>query len=149
MSAFTEDLIDHRRRVARYMRIVADDLLERAVVHDNSKLSPEEFALYEEAFSGLQKYAYGSEEFKAEFAKIAPALAHHYQVNDHHPEHFENGVIGMNLVQLIEMTCDWMAASERSQTNIYQGVEMNRKRFAIEPQLITIIAQTIALLQRG
>lgn len=26
---------------------------------------------------------------------LGPALAHHYEVNDHHPQHFENGIDGM------------------------------------------------------
>lgn len=33
-------------------------------------------------------------------------LDHHYQNNDHHPEHFELGINGMNLLQLLEMLAD-------------------------------------------
>ncbi len=146
-SEYVKDLVDHKRRVAIYMQMIASELFRRAAVHDNSKFAPEEFEAYEEAFPGLQKYAYGTEEFKAELHKIEPALRHHYAVNDHHPEFHPDGVIGMSLIQLIEMVCDWMAASERSQANIYQGMEMNRKRFGIEPQLINIIGNTIATLR--
>lgn len=146
-SDYIKDLVDHKRRVAGYMQVVANELFERAAIHDNSKFSEEEFEAYEEAFPGLQKYPYGSEEFKAELAKIQPAIEHHYATNDHHPEHFPDGVIGMNLIQIIEMVCDWVAASERSQTSVYQGMELNRKRFGIDRQLIGVIAHTIVKLK--
>jgi hypothetical protein len=146
-SDYVADLIQHKRWVAEYMQIVANELFRRAAVHDNSKFSPEEFEAYEEAFPGLQKYAYGTEEFKAELRKIEPAIQHHYRVNDHHPEFHTDGIIGMNLIQVIEMVCDWMAAAKRSQTGVLKGMEINRKRFGIEPQLINIIAQTIVELQ--
>lgn len=78
------------------------------------------YELYEKAFPNLQKYAYGTPEFKAELAKIKPAIRHHYEHNDHHIEFFyPAGIDGMHLVQLIEMICDWIAASERSQSGQY------------------------------
>lgn len=146
-SAYVDDLIQHKRWVAENLQIVANELFRRAAVHDNSKFSPEEFEAYEEAFPELQKYAYGTDEFKAALAKIQPAIQHHYSVNDHHPEFFENGIIDMNLIQLIEMVCDWMAAARRSQTGVLKGMELNRKRFGIGPQLINIIAGTIIALR--
>lgn len=142
-SDYVKDLVDHKSRVAVHMQTVANDLFRRATVHDNSKFSPEEFEAYEEAFPELQEYAYGTEEFKAALNKIKPAIQHHYQVNDHHPEHFATGVNAMTLVQLIEMLCDWMAASERSKTNFLQGLETNRERFHIDDQLFGIIKATI------
>src|SRR5579859_6077273 len=142
-SEYVKDLVDHKRRVAGHMQTVATALFQRAALHDNSKFSPEEFEAYEEAFPELQKYAYGSEEYRAALRKIAPAVAHHYSVNDHHPEHFAGGVEGMSLIQLIEMVCDWLAASERSQKDVYEGLEINKKRFDIDRQLGAIIANTI------
>lgn len=125
------------------------DLFHRASVHDNSKFSPEEFEAYEAAFPGLQKYAYGTPEFKAELAKIKPAIRHHYAVNDHHPEYHElGGVNDMHLVQLIEMTCDWIAASERSQTDIIDGLEKNKERFGIDEDLFMILKNTADCLQQ-
>ena len=121
-SDFVKDLVDHKRRVAAYMQIVANELFARAAVHDNSKFSPEEFELYEQCFPNLQKHAFGSEELKAEYAKLGPALAHHFEVNRHHPEHFEHGIDDMNLLDVLEMVCDWCAASARSQTGIHAGL---------------------------
>lgn len=151
-SDFVTDLVDHKARVAGYLQQIANDLFRRAFVHDNSKFSPEEFEAYEEAFPGLQKYAYGTEEFRAELRKIKPAIQHHYQVNDHHPEYFEfevegiRGIPQMNLIQLIEMLCDWLAASERSQRPFVQGFEMNKERFGIDDQLFEVLRNTVERL---
>jgi hypothetical protein len=122
---------------------ITNDLFLRAAVHDNSKFGPDEYEAYEKAFPDLQKYAYGSDEFKAALATIRPAIEHHYSVNDHHPEFFEEGINGMHVVQMIEMLCDWKAASERSKTDFVVGLEMNRKRFNIDDQLFKIIRNTV------
>jgi hypothetical protein len=142
-SDYVKDLVDHKRRVAWYLQIAAGDLFRRATVHDNSKFSPEEFEAYEEAFPGLQRYAYGTDEFKAELKKIEPAIRHHYSVNDHHPEYFGDGINGMNLVQIMEMVFDWLAASARSKTDFTHGLEINKARFGISDQLFEVIKNTV------
>lgn len=86
-SDFVKDLIDHKQRVASFMQIVATELFKRAAVHDNSKFSPEEFEIYERVFPELQKHAFGSEQMKAAYEQLGPALSHHFKVNRHHPEH--------------------------------------------------------------
>ena len=146
-SEFIKDLVQHKQWVAEKMQAAANELSGRAAVHDNSKFSPEEFEPYEEAFPNLQKYAYGTEELRAELRKIKPAIHHHFSVNRHHPEYFgENGINGMNLIDVLEMVCDWMAASKRSQTGIDKGLEINKERYGISDQLFEIIKNTVALL---
>src|SRR5450755_2969819 len=130
-SDYVKDLVDHKRRVADYMQIVANDLFQRAAVHDNSKFSPEEYNIYEQVFPELQKYALGSQEIKQAYEKLGPALQHHFQENRHHPEHHERGIDDMTLVDVLEMVCDWLAASHRSKTGIGKGLEINRERFHI------------------
>jgi hypothetical protein len=78
---------------------------------------------------------------------MGTALQHHYQVNSHHPEHFENGVNGMSLLDLIEMLADWKAAGMRhANGNITQSLEVNRKRFGMSDQLFEIFQNTVAEL---
>ena len=145
-SGFLKDLVDHKSRVAGYMQSVANDLFHRAAVHDNSKFEPEEFELYDKAFPELQKYPYGSPELKEVYQSIKPALQHHFQNNDHHPEFHENGINDMNSIQLTETVCDWLAASERSQTSIMVGLEINKKRYNIDDQTYRIIVNTAKYL---
>lgn len=123
------------------------DLFRRSSVHDNSKFADPEYALYEWAFPDLQRYAYGSTEFSAALATIQPAIDHHYQVNDHHPEHFPGGVPDMHDIQALEMCCDWLAASERSQMDIHAGMRINQQRFALDDQLTAILVNTIDVLK--
>ena len=148
-SDYVKDLIDHKQRVAGYMQIVANELFKRATVHDNSKFSPEEFDLYEATFPELEKYTYGSQEYEEAVKKLGPAWSHHCQVNDHHPEYFRDGVRGMNLIQLVEMLCDWLATSERSQRDFLQGLEMNKERFHIDDQLFEAFKNTVREIAPG
>jgi hypothetical protein len=132
-----------------WLRYAIFDLFQRAAVHDNSKFGPEEFDLFDQAFPVLAKHAYGSDGYKAGLTLLGPALKHHYEVNDHHPEFFSNGITDMHCVQLMEMCCDWLAASERSQRDIMEGLEINRKRFNIDDQLFPVLKNTIVTLKEA
>ena len=147
-SDFVKDLVQHKQWVAQYMQAVASELFERTAVHDNSKFDPWEFDIYEQVFPELKKYSYGSEELKATYETLGPALKHHLMVNRHHPEYFENGVNGMNLIDLIEMVCDWCAASKRSQTGIDKGLQINKERYGIDEQVFIILKNTVDMLTR-
>lgn len=73
---------------------------------------------------------------KAALAEGKPTIAHHYAANDHHPEHWPNGVNDMSLLSILEMLCDWKAASERTkQGSIQQSLPINKERFGISDQL--------------
>lgn len=48
----------------------------------------------------------------------------------------------MNLIDVVEMVCDWYAASLRSDTDFEKGLELNCKRFEIDDQLAKIIYNT-------
>jgi hypothetical protein len=87
---------------------------------------------------------YGSPEYEAVVERARPALEHHYRHNSHHPEHYgPAGLAGMDLFDLVEMVCDWMAAAERHPGD---GVKLahNVGLFGIEPQLASVIANTLA-----
>lgn len=79
----------HIRRVGALLVDAAARLTQRAVNHDASKWSPEEWPAFEVATPKLAGLTYGSDEYKAALASIKPALANHYRENSHHPEHFE------------------------------------------------------------
>ena len=50
----------------------------------------------------------------------------------------------MNLVDLTEMICDWMAATMRhADGDIYKSLEINRKRFNIPDVLVKILKNTV------
>lgn len=113
-------------------------LAGRELLHDSSKLSsPEDegfAAMAEEiAASDLE---YGSDEYRVILKKYKEStIDHHYEANDHHPEHFENGIAGMSLFAQIEMLCDWQAAGQRYKDSTFaKSFALNVKRFKMTPE---------------
>lgn len=133
----------HQCRVGTLLCDAADELIRRSEVHDASKLSSPEKELFDEYTPKLAGCTYGSDEYKEYLQGLKVALDHHYANNSHHPEHYENGVEGFDLFDLIEMFFDWKAASERhNDGNIFKSIEINKKRFNISYQLSSILKNT-------
>lgn len=131
----------HIDRVGDYIQRFIEELDYRASVHDVSKLLPPEKELFDIYSPLLKTLVFNSPEYKESLAKLKPALDHHYAVNDHHPEHYPDGVNGMNIFALTEMIADWKAASERQATSVL-NLTACFERFKIEPQLQSIIRNT-------
>lgn len=141
------ETMKHIREVGILLHKVAKELLDRADAHDQSKLDSPEVELFTEHTPSLAGLVYGSQEYTECRQKLAPALAHHYAKNRHHPEHFKDGVNDMTLVDIVEMICDWKASSTRHHTgNIRKSIEINAERFRIGPQLVQILENTADLL---
>jgi len=139
----TVDTNDHIARVQQLLRQFAGILEERAIVHDRSKLVSPEKEVFDVVTPKLKALTYGSEEYKASLAEMGEALNHHYLVNSHHPQHYPNGIDGMNLFDLVEMFLDWKAATERhADGNIWTSIETNKDRFGISDQLAGILRNT-------
>lgn len=142
------ETMKHIRQVGILLHKVAAELLSRADEHDQSKLASPEVEMFTEMTSKLADCVYGSEEYNEFRKKLDPVLQHHYANNRHHPEHFKNGVNDMNLVDLIEMLCDWKASSTRHNTgNIRKSIEINAPRFGINQQLVSILENTADYLE--
>lgn len=141
------DTFRHIERVRNLLNLCIQDLLRRGELHDQTKLEPPEVALFAEYTPKLAGCTYGSDEYKQYLAAIKPALDHHYAHCRHHPEHHKNGVNDMNLLDLVEMLCDWKAASERhNDGNIRKSIEINANRFSVSPQLVKIFENTADIL---
>lgn len=133
----------HIRRVQSLLGDVVKRLIERARVHDTSKLLEPEASTFAVMTSKLKGCTYGSEEYKSFLAEMKPALDHHYAHNSHHPEHWTGGVKDMSLLDLIEMLVDWKGASERHSTgSISASLRLNKERFRISDQLAEILSNT-------
>lgn len=144
----TTKTIEHIINVRKYMSFTRDELIDRSVKHDQSKLESPEKEIFDEYTPKLSQVTYGSDEYKGYLKEMKIALDHHYLANRHHPEHFENGVNDMNLIDLIEMLCDWKAATLRHEDgDINKSIEYNRKRFDISDQLTKILLNTVKLFR--
>ena len=139
----------HIETVRNYLGMVIKEFIDRSIRHDQSKLESPEVEAFEEYTPKLRGLTYGSEEYRACLRGMKPAIDHHTKVNSHHPEHYENGVDGMNLFDLLEMLCDWKAATMRhNDGDIYKSLEINKDRFKMSPQLHIILKNTIDLIEQ-
>jgi hypothetical protein len=111
---------EHIAEVRGRVLAVAQDLIDRADRHDRSKL-----------------------EYKAFLGGMGEGLSHHYEANDHHPEHFPGGVQDMNLVQVIEMLADWKAATMRHVNgSLQRSIVQNADRFGYGKEFMALLLNT-------
>lgn len=145
--ATNSETFRHIERVRNLLNLCIGDLLRRGELHDQSKLATPEVEAFAEYTPKLATCAYGSDEYKMYLAAIKPALDHHYANNRHHPEYHKEGVSDMNLLDIMEMLCDWKAASERHKDgSIQKSIEINMERFGLSPQLMRILKNTADVL---
>lgn len=143
------DTLAHIHKVRDNIDVFVAEMLARGCRHDASKLEEPEKSTFDAVIPLIAGLAYGSPAYEAVVERARPALEHHYRRNSHHPEHYGAvGVAGMDLFDLVEMVCDWMAAAERRPDD---GVKLayNARLFGLEPQLASIIANTLARWPRG
>lgn len=145
--ATNNETFRHIERLRNLINLCVVDLLRRGELHDQSKLVSPEVELFTEYTPKLAGCTYGSPEYEQFKKQMRPALDHHYANNRHHPEHHKDGVNDMNLLDFVEMLCDWKAASERHNAgNIRKSIEINADRFGISPQLVRILENTADVL---
>lgn len=138
-----QDTRDHQGKVYANMQRIYYELWNRSQVHDDSKLESPEKEIFDAVTPKLRGLTYGSDEYKAALVEMGEALQHHYAHNSHHPEHRSNGVDGMSLMDVVEMFCDWQAASQRHADGDFgKSLEINKQRFAISDQLASIFENT-------
>lgn len=161
----------HIHEVRTKLDQVISDLLDRGNRHDQSKLEEPEVSVFNEFSPKLKKSTYGSKEYKGFLESMGVGLEHHYAVNDHHPEHFVGtyvsgrrlevetsgwrqgfidlppnaGIHGMNLVQMLEMLCDWKAATMRHDDgDLRKSIEHNAERFGYGDEIKDLLMHTAA-----
>jgi hypothetical protein len=140
------------RRHIEQVRVFLDrairDLYRRKAEHDRSKLESPEREAFEEFTPKLAGTTYGSDEYRGYLAAMKPALDHHYAANGHHPEHHPDGIRGMDLLDLIEMLCDWKAATLRHDDgDIRRSIEANQVRFGYGDELKQILTNTLPVIE--
>ena len=144
----------HIETVRNYLGSVVKELLARAESHDQSKLQSPEVEIFEIYTPKLRRCTHGSEEYKGYLKEMQVALDHHYFANRHHPEYFmvgpeyngpwvQSSLERMTLIDLVEMLCDWKAATLRhADGDIMQSVNQNQERFGYSDELRMILANT-------
>lgn len=139
-----KDTKRHIKTVAKFLKVISKELCKRGKLHDKSKLLTPEKDFFDVYTPKLKSLTYGSEEYKRNLEGLQIALKHHYAINSHHPEHYVNGIADMTLVDVIEMLCDWKAATLRHDNgNINKSLEINKERFNMSEQLVSVLKNTV------
>lgn len=139
-----KDTMAHKMIVKSTMEVLIKELEKRANLHDNSKLKNPEKECYDKYIPLLKETPFGT----AEYVKIRnkmneDGLVHHFKENRHHPEHYPNNDIShMDLVDLVEMFVDHVAASKRSDTGYTKGEEFNKNKYHYSDQVYKILMNT-------
>ena len=144
------ETMKHIENVRHFIKIITDSLTNRGVKHDKSKLESPEVEIFTEFTPKLSESEYGSAEYNGFLQQMSKALEHHYANSRHHPEHFEKGIDDMDLVDIVEMLCDWKASSMRQMNgNLLKSIDTNAKRFGIDDQLKHIFINTAKLFDQA
>ena len=137
----------HIETVRNFISLCVTALLSRSVEHDQSKLQSPEREVFDEYTPLLRGVTYLSTDYKDMMIKMKPAIDHHNAHNRHHPEHYKNGIKDMTLIDILEMLCDWKAASLRhNDGNLLKSIEVNQERFGYSEDLRRILENTAKFL---
>lgn len=157
------DTYKHIKQVQHFLTKAVRDLLHRSEVHDASKLEEPELSVFNEYTPKLAGSTYGSDEYKEFLKGMNTGLEHHYFNNRHHPEywcfdgvtfydgHLANGnaIQDMSLLDILEMLCDWKAATMRhNDGDIRKSIEINQKRFGYSDELKAILLNTLSVIEK-
>jgi len=146
-----EDILTHNSETLKHVNEVRKNIWtlighldKRAQVHDASKFEEPELSVFAANTPKLAKTEYGTPAYDELLKEVKVAVDHHYSKNTHHPEHWPNGVDDMDLLDIVEMLCDWAAAVKRNKNgNVHKSIQHNQERFKMSPQLAKIMENTV------
>ena len=137
------DTLEHILNVQKFLNEIVFDLLDRAYDHDETKLKEPEKSVFDEFTPKLSGVTYGSDEYREMLKEMKPAIDYHHSKNRHHPEFHKNGIDDMTLIDIVEMFCDWKAATLRHKDgSIYKSIDIGHERFGVSQQLSRIFLNT-------
>lgn len=146
-----KSVITHKLVIIKLLDFIIYELLNRGLVHDDSKLKEPESKIFSSnirIFNEIVNYHYiRDSEIENELElSIEDGKQLHYNSNSHHPEHYgELGINGMDLIDLVEMVCDWLGSHERYKNieEVEKMLSIQYKRFGIDEQLGKIISNSV------
>lgn len=119
--------------------------------YENNRHHPEFFEgcpKDEDAIAECESVLIALKKIKVSYPDDEYAFGYASDIIEAHKKTLESNINGMNLVDVLEMVCDWVAACKRhNDGDPWKSLEINTKRFAISPQLSTVIGNTIKQIQ--
>jgi len=134
-------LIVHKILIVHYILNIICKLFMRALLHDNSKFNLDEAKGFIKIINNKKE---GKEYFDV-LSLIAKEVNNHYKNNKHHPQHYKNGIDDMELIDIVEMLCDWQASNSQRHNfgTIEFAISINKNRFNISNQLSNILLNSV------
>lgn len=167
--------LKHIDNVQKKIAVIMNELTDRGLNHDRSKLEEPELSMFNKYTPKLKMSSFGEKSYNKNLKKMSSGLQHHYKNNRHHPEFFKehificsscseeytkeiktctfcrcdefylinSGIQEMNLIDIIEMFCDWVAATERHDDgDIFKSLEHCREKYLLSDQIFNILKNT-------
>lgn len=134
----------HIARVRQLLGEFAIEMIQRGDRHDASKFEAvelEPLQKMQDLIDTEGQVPFGTPEYERRTALLGSMISHHRVNNSHHPEHYPEGVAGMDLFDLVEMFFDWKAASERADSTTMRLFEACDK-YQVDPMLRSILFNT-------
>ena len=141
----------HCQNLRHALGKIITDLIDRSEMHDYSKLEDDEFnsVIHYQKLDGLE---YGSDEYNDKMKEITGLTGKgwelHCKRNSHHPEYHDN-IDDMELLDIIEMVCDWKAANATYNTSgqsFRQGAEICLLKYDFNVAQRWVIRQLIDII---
>jgi hypothetical protein len=134
---------EHIKRVRKRLLDFISELYKRVNLHDVSKLDEPEYSLWLK-MDEEPRYKYGTKEYKDKLARNKHVFELHYKHNSHHPEHYPNGILDMDLIDLIEMLIDWISYKDDiSIKDAIELVDMQSERYGLSEDVKCILKNTL------
>lgn len=132
----------HIDRVRYFLQRIMLYISIRSEGHDASKFHLPEREGYMRISEKLRGVEYGTHEYAAALASEREAIEHHYAHNRHHPQHFKNGIGDMNMIDILEMLCDWRARHDDAHGSFADFLEVQQERYGFSDQLLRVMQNT-------
>ena len=136
---------NHPFNVGKLLMKINNEIMKRIIYHDHSKYSENELKEHIDADEDYERRGrpkFGTDERK-DYDKANPVIASHRKKERHHPEYHENGIEDMNLVDLMEMLCDWCERTPNSIERLENTFEENCYNHKISSQVRRILENTV------
>jgi len=122
------------------MFLIAFKLIWAGIKHDWSKFTLTEMKGFIKVAENFSDIEYGSKEYKKLGCSIFPVLKRHWAKNSHHPEYYQGDISRMSIIDLIEMACDWVAATKYHKNGKFErSLKINTDRFNLSTEDIKFI----------
>lgn len=143
---FKQSVIIHRNKVIEVLRFFRNQLKFRGEHLDESKFFEPELEIFAEYEPKLKEVPLGSKEYNYYLSKINDAYKDHYLKTRHHPEHYPNGIKGMNLIDIVELFSDWKINSIEDKKNLIKEIYKYQDKYHFSDELLQIFINTGKLL---